>query len=535
MARRFWSGFLLAGALACAAPGSSTNANNSCRPEQARCDGDGLFTCGPDGTSISTRCDSALGLVCDASARACTGVCSDASLGASYIGCEYYPTITGNSVYKEFDFAVSVSNATSEPAVITIDGGALDKPRIFEVAPRSVGIQKLPWVPLLKACMNQSTSPFKTDCGSIEQPAALVKSGAYRLRSTRPVSAYQFNPLDYWRTKPAMYSYTADASLLLPKNALTGEYISASWPAWLGKDDYLQPGLVAVTATEDGTRVTVTTRAPVAEGNGAPAFVAGVPKTVTLDRGDVLELFAYEGDLTGSLVSADRRVQVISGHYCTQVPIGMPACDHLEESMFPVQTWGRDYVATAPAVPSMPNGKRTVVRVLASRANTKVTFDPPPNGAPPSVVLADVGDTFELMNVTSDLHVTASAPIAVVQYMTAQTAGGDTGDPSMALAIPQEQFRSSYLFHAPLTFKTNYVNVIAPVGVAVDVDGSAIVANEPIGSSGYGVTRLVLGAGNGGYHAASSSAPFGISVYGYGDYTSYWYPGGLDLRTINPR
>ena len=25
---------------------------------------------------------------------------------------------------------------------------------------------------------------------------------------------------------------------------------------------------------------------------------------------------------------------------------------------------------------------------------------------------------------------------------------------------------------------------------------------------------------------------FGITVYGYGQYTSYWYPGGLDLNTI---
>ena len=26
--------------------------------------------------------------------------------------------------------------------------------------------------------------------------------------------------------------------------------------------------------------------------------------------------------------------------------------------------------------------------------------------------------------------------------------------------------------------------------------------------------------------------PFGITVYGYGQYTSYWYPGGLNLKTV---
>ena len=27
----------------------------------------------------------------------------------------------------------------------------------------------------------------------------------------------------------------------------------------------------------------------------------------------------------------------------------------------------------------------------------------------------------------------------------------------------------------------------------------------------------------------TSTAPFGIEVYGYGEYTSYMYPGGLNL------
>jgi hypothetical protein len=30
----------------------------------------------------------------------------------------------------------------------------------------------------------------------------------------------------------------------------------------------------------------------------------------------------------------------------------------------------------------------------------------------------------------------------------------------------------------------------------------------------------------------TGSAPFGITVYGYGDDTSYWYAGGLDLDDI---
>jgi len=35
-----------------------------------------------------------------------------------------------------------------------------------------------------------------------------------------------------------------------------------------------------------------------------------------------------------------------------------------------------------------------------------------------------------------------------------------------------------------------------------------------------------------GNHSMSGTMPFGIQVYGYGQYTSYWYPGGLNLADI---
>ena len=35
-----------------------------------------------------------------------------------------------------------------------------------------------------------------------------------------------------------------------------------------------------------------------------------------------------------------------------------------------------------------------------------------------------------------------------------------------------------------------------------------------------------------GNHEITGDQPFGITVYGYGAYTSYWYPGGLNLEEI---
>ena len=48
----------------------------------------------------------------------------------------------------------------------------------------------------------------------------------------------------------------------------------------------------------------------------------------------------------------------------------------------------------------------------------------------------------------------------------------------------------------------------------------------------HGVARVPLANTGNGTHTTSSPMAFGVTVYGYGSYTSYWHPGGLDLHII---
>jgi hypothetical protein len=489
-------------------PGTGT-CTNPTTSHMCKSDGSGFY---------DEACDPLLGSACDGTSGECTGPCTLSKLGKSYIGCEYYPTVTGNEVLTTFDYAVAVSNTTANQATVTIDGGALGAPVSFSIAPNSVQVQTLPWVMLLKGDCNGSF----LECGAPTYPASLAAKGAYHLRSTQPVTVYQFNPLQY--SKGGSYSYTNDASLLLPVNAWGTSYVAAAWPAWNSF-----PNLIAITASQDNTQVTINAKASTGAGNGAPAFSAGNPGTATLNAGDALEIFAYSGDLTGSLVSADKPIQVVSGHDCTQVPIGVTACDHIEESMFPIATLGKSYVVTSPALPSIPNGKVNVVRIIAAVANTTLTYDPPQN-APGS--LTNVGDMIQIAGVNASFQITGSEKILVAQYMEGQDAGGGSGDPAMTLAVPTPQFRKSYLFHAPTNYDTNYVNVIAKTGATVTLDGAPVGGFNAIGGSGYGVARVTLSNAAAGNHDISGTEPFGITVYGYGSYTSYWYPGGLNLLDL---
>lgn len=468
----------------------------ACTPFQSTC-ADGVeHICRADGSGFDdNECDPVQGMACDTAAGRCAGDCSLTSLGASYVGCEYYPTImTNDLLWGDFDFGVIVANVGDAAANLRlerIDGAT--PPDNFVVEARGVAVKRLP-----------------------------MESGeVYRLRSDQPVVAYQFNPLDYFDGTD--YSYTNDASLLLPRNALGRDYVVAAWPTWSGFG-----GLLAVTAAQDDTKVTITTTAYATPfGSPAESF------TRTLQRGELLQLVssgennAATSDFTGSRVVADKPVQVIGGHNCTNIPASTPACDHIEEVMFPVNTLGKTYVTSSPQ--ALSAAAPYIVRIVAIEDDTAVSYAPAISGA--ATELAQAGDFIQFQT-TQDVGITSDKRVLVMQYMLGADLVG-TGDPAMALAAPIEQWRRDYLFHAPINYATNYVNVVAPSGATVVLDGLPVSGFEPVGATAWSVARVALDNSGDGNHVMTSSEKFGISVYGYGSYTSYWYPGGLDLEPVD--
>ena len=493
-----------------------------CEPGTSTCTGEIASVCNAAGTDYEDfLCDSVQGNSCDEGSGQCVGACSPQSLGNSYIGCEYFPTVTANEVSNDFAFAVAIANASNVAASVTIEGGAEAAPINITVPPQSVQVQPLAWVPDLKAA--NCNSPF--GCGGTTSTGTLSVNGAYHLRSTSPITVYQFSALDY--QQGANFSYTNDASLLLPSNVLGTDYVVAAWPHW--QNGF--PGLTAVTAVENNTEITMVSSVDTASGTGSPAFSRGVPQTVSLNRGDVLQVLTTSGDLTGSRITSNRPIQVIGGHLCTNVPINVVACDHLEESLFPVQAMGNRYAVSSAALPAIPEGKARIIRIVATEPDTTLSYDPPQAGAPTSIALG--GEFIQIENNAANFLIESNKKILVAEYMTGQDAGGGAGDPAFTLAVPSEQYRIDYLFHAPTNYASNYVNVVAETGTTVTLDGAAIPAASfsPAGGE-FSVAKVLLDNSGDGNHRIESATAFGITVYGYGDYTSYWYAGGLDLEKL---
>jgi len=528
-----------------------------CNPGREECVDNAIVACDDTGLDYDLVSECLDDQLCVAGT--CRDACEVARSRQSYLGCEFVAMSTTNLVASAFDndFAVVLGNPATNPTasvVVTRNGGQV---ATATLGPGESTAIQLPMVQELKAAT-----------GSV-----VATGAAYEIQTSVPVAAYQYNPLNF--LVGGTNSHSNDASLLLPEHVLGEDYMIAArgtfgvgqfdggfTASWLG----FLPGFFAVAATEDGTTVTIESSADTHTGNPG-ALSPGQTTTVSLNRGDVVQvLSAYEAsaqgspdqnlcrsrgwddvskpcpttvgtqitceycevpdsDLTGTVITSTAPVAVVSGHQCSFVPFDNWACDHLEEMMFPTAAWGTMSLMTAPIHPDGGLPARAQYRVLALEGGTDVTFDPP---VAAGVTLA-AGEHIQF-ETDQDFMVTGSNRIYVTQWLLGQDELGSAlaGDPAMGSGIPWSQVRDQYEFLTPSTYQTNYVNVVRPAGDEVELDGGAISGWEAIGSTGFEVARVPVNAGSHSI-SARNDVGFGITTYGYAEYTSYLFPGGMNF------
>lgn len=537
-----------------------------CVPLAVGCTEDNeVYTCNAAGSAYEVSQTCALGTVCNAAVNGCIDLCAEAEQNRSYVGCDYWATVTTNSqltravmvgtdTVEVFTFEIVIANPHAVAATVTITQGDA-VPIEVDVEPSAVKRVPLPWIDDL--------------VGTGEPHTTHADNAGYHIQSSVPITVYQFNPMEFSKRVDGfnVSSHTNDASLLLPTHVLTGSYTVTSQPTLSGifrdlisgdeqRGDL--PGFVTIIATDDSdVQVEITSSAfTMASPDGrVPALSPGQTLALLLSPGDVVQVqtatpeicaedaeveiidstlvLAYcapdpDYDLTGTTIRADGPVAVFAGHDCARVPYNVTACDHLEEALFPEEAWGKSIpVAISGAVPNQREAPDVVV-VLSGADDNHVTFQP---ALHPPVTLAR-GAHLELV-ADRDFVVTGSEALLVSQFMVGQDYGdvpSTMGDPAMSLAIPTEQWRNNYAFMVPSTYEVDFVNVIAPTGAPVMLDDGAVTGFTPIEDTTLSTARVQVQRGQ---HRMTAPVPFGITLYGYAQYTSYAYPGGLDLRVIN--
>jgi hypothetical protein len=484
--------------------------------------------------------------------------CAEAASIHSYVGCDFWPTVTANSVWSIFDFAAVAANAGASTAHITVTGPNGTN-QVATVPPGQLTTIYLPWVPALKG------PDIGDECDSVPSASSvLARASAYHLVSSVPIIVYQFNALEYlgqggppgkdWSACPGSqpgsdcqsttglegcYSFTNDASLLLPSTALTGNYRVTGHGGW---GVAMIGAFVTITGTVDNTTVNfkVSRGGVISAGAGVPVTRGGDTYTFTLGAGDVAELMSDTSDisdLSGSLINATQPVQVITGVPCVGVPDD-ETCDHVEESNFPAETLGTDYVV---AEPTGPHGVIVghEVRLYGNFDDTTLSYPAgAPDGCPTKI---DAGQVVDCGIVAQDFEVKGDHSFAVAAFTQSAAVVDPSdkppqqmGDPDQSVAAPVAQYRTKYVFLAPTDYEENFVVVVEPTGTTVTLDGRVATASPAaVGATGYSVQRLPLDAGQGGAHLLMATRPVGIQVMGYGSYTSYQYPGGLALERIS--
>ncbi len=349
----------------------------------------------------------------------------------------------------------------------------------------------------------------------VSSSEVVERKHAVHITSDNPITVYGLN-----RRKQ-----TTDTYLGLPLNVLGKSYRAICYD----RSESLMPQF-AIVATENNTDVVIT---PSVETHGGKK--PQVPFKVRLNRGDVYQvssklimLSKKKCDLTGSLITSNKKISVFSGHQCSYVPSKIIACNHLVEQLPPIPSWGKHFYLGM----LKPRSNYTF-RALASRDSTKIFMDAE------LVTMLNAGEFFE-STLKHPSQIAANKPILVSQYSQGFQNGDSIGDPMMLLISPTQQFLRKYRFATPVNgFWEHYINVVIPTEAvaSMKLNGIHIDASlfKPLGLSRYSIAYVKV---NFGTHVIEGSQPFGMYSYGFGfdkdEYDAYGNIGGQSFVEYIP-
>lgn len=517
-----------------------------CEAERVRCSAnhDATEICRGGAWQTLSTCDPAIGAIC--LGNTCLSECD--RVGRGNVGCSFYPAnLWSTSLLGDLGIVVTNTSATLT-AVVTLEdsNGPVQSPITIPPANQQsggVGIFRL--------------DHFLNKLSETEQ----ARKG-FHLSSTIPVAVYQFHPID------AASIHSGSATLLLPEQVMAKDYfvMSYKYNSNLPTFPPQGQGFLAVMGITDNTKVDISVPVDTKGGAGVPAIRGGRSLSRTLNRMEVLEIIQVNSqeDISGATVHSSAPVVVYGGAGGVTIPLLAVGGNHLGVQMFPLETWGKKYLAAK----VKPRNQADVdyYRIVSSVDNTQIKLTGG-SGLPTSIPLQRRGQFFEF-STSSNFLIEANQPIMAFQYMQAwgnlfgpydpiefpdgppedcsarDIFGPDPvrcfGDANITPLVPMEQYRDDYIFYVPTTYKYQYINVLAPLGTTLTIDGNAVsVPLDPIATvhdagntTDFG--RAIVRIKSPGNHRIAGNKPFGIIGYGYASYTSYSYAGGLNLAQINP-
>ncbi len=320
----------------------------------------------------------------------------------------------------------------------------------------------------------------------------------------------------------------SEAAVVLPIESIGRNYYVITYEGFQGGGT-VYPSEFLIVGVRDETVITIELSDQTVRGKPA-----GSSFQVTLDAGETYQVQAStaQGDLTGTRVSGDKNFALFGGNKWTEVPNGCAARDNLLEQMYPVGTWGKQFV-------TVPNERVNfdIFRIVSAEDNNTITVE---SSADTKTYNLNSGQFVEYQ-IGRPTYIIGTKPIQVVQYnVGSRCSGHNVGDPSMVLLNSIEQTRDTVtLFNSSFENITeNYINIVTrtqDTGIIV-FDGQRLVEQgiefRTVGAEAlyaYATVQVSVGA----HTIASDGCGIIATAYGYGNVESYAYGGGASFSTIN--
>ena len=269
----------------------------------------------------------------------------------------------------------------------------------------------------------------------------------------------------------------------------------------------------------------------------------GVAFTIQLHRMETF-LIATVPDLTGTSITSDKPLTVISGHECAYIPSNFGYCQQIIEQVPPTVTWGKTFLLT----PYFGKPER-YYKIVGAESETTLSFTCN-DGTIETILLNSNGDhaTRASFN-NSYCSLVSNNPVLVSQLGPGTELGG-TGDPVISVIPPVEQHTKEIYF----SFFDDLPNIQAHyISIATTSrDTNILMDGKPLSVTwnsipdkdnkviGYGahvnMTAMIMNlATNNTYHSittSSSETKISLLVYGFGSYSGYSYSAGADQMKL---
>jgi gliding motility-associated-like protein len=323
------------------------------------------------------------------------------------------------------------------------------------------------------------------------------------------------------------YNQRSEASVVLPDDAVGNDYYAIAYKAFQ-QGNNIYPSELLIVAVKDDTEIEIILSDQTKGGRKK-----GESIKVTLSPGQTYQVQTSlgGGDITGTRVVGNKPFALFAGNSWT--PMVCDARDNLLEQMYPISTWGKEFISVLSAQVTLD-----VFRIMASENNTTVLVQ----GAKTDTLKINQGQFVEYQKGEST-YISANKPIAIAQYNVGGSCGGNPsrlGDPSMVLLNSIEQIRDTVtLYNSSFQQITeNYLNVVAlSADIAkVTLDGTPLgnipgVIGTVAGNTKYSFARIKVNAGS--HTLISNGCGMSVTAYGYGNAESYAYNGGASFKPIN--